>query len=328
MCGAVRVPGLSFAALDVETANSARGSVCAIGVSVVWEGRRVGSHSWLCRPPGAVDFFARHNVRVHGISASMVAGKPAFGEVWPEVERVVGGLPVVAHNAGFDRGAVREACGHSGIDAPGWDFRCSLAIARRHLDLESYRLPDVAGALGVELIAHHDAGADAAAAADIVVALAARVGVDSLAELERLGEARPRRRVSTRVGRRRSSFPREELVMPEIRGGDPGHPLFGQVVVFTGELAAMSRQEAWNAIAACGATPARNVTRRTTCLVVGDGFEGVEPAAFTTVKARRVAELRAKGFQVEVMDERRLLACLEPGRHAVGRGSERIAVIS
>ncbi len=258
----------------------------------------------------------------------MVAGKPAFGEVWPEVERVVGGLPVVAHNAGFDRGAVREACGHSGIDAPGWDFRCSLAIARRHLDLESYRLPDVAGALGVELIAHHDAGADAAAAADIVVALAARVGVDSLAELERLGEARPRRRVSTRVGRRRSSFPREELVMPEIRGGDPGHPLFGQVVVFTGELAAMSRQEAWNAIAACGATPARNVTRRTTCLVVGDGFEGVEPAAFTTVKARRVAELRAKGFQVEVMDERRLLACLEPGRHAVGRGSERIAVIS
>ncbi|QDP78596.1 hypothetical protein FOH10_07425 [Nocardia otitidiscaviarum] len=322
--------GLSFAALDVETANSARGSVCAIGVSVVWEGRRVGSHSWLCRPPGAVDFFARHNVRVHGISAATVAGEPAFGEVWPEVVRVVGGLPVVAHNAGFDSGAVREACGHSGIDAPGWEFRCSLAIARRHLDLESYRLPDVAGALGVELIAHHDAGADAVAAADIVVALAARVGVDSLAELERLGEVRPYRPVRGGSGRRqrRSAFPRAELVMPEVSGGDPGHPLSGQVVVFTGELAAMSRQEAWDAIAACGATPARNVTRRTTCLVIGDGFEGTEPGAFTTVKARQVAELRAKGFQVEVMDERQFLARLDLERHAVGAHAKPIAVIS
>ncbi len=277
-----------------------------------------------------MDFFARHNVRVHGISAATVAGEPAFGEVWPEVVRVVGGLPVVAHNAGFDSGAVREACGHSGIDAPGWEFRCSLAIARRHLDLESYRLPDVAGALGVELIAHHDAGADAAAAADIVVALAARVGVDSLAELERLGEVRPYRRVRGGSGRRqrRSAFPREELVMPEVSGGDPGHPLSGQVVVFTGELAAMSRQEAWDAIAACGATPARNVTRRTTSLVIGDGFEGAEPGAFTTVKARRVAELRAKGFQVEVMDERQFLACLDPVRHAVGPDAKRTAVIS
>ncbi|WP_324193393.1 exonuclease domain-containing protein [Nocardia otitidiscaviarum] len=323
------VAGLSFAALDVETANSARGSVCAIGISVVREGTRVGSRSWLCRPPGAVDFFARHNVRVHGISAPMVAGEPVFGAVWPEVVRMVDRLPVVAHNAGFDSGAVREACGHSGIDVPDWDFRCSLAIARRHLDLESYRLPDVAGALGVELIAHHDAGADAAAAADIVVALAKRVGVDSLAELERLGEVRPRRvRDGSVRRRRRSAFPRAELVMPDVRGGDPGHPLFGQVVVFTGELAAMSRQEAWDAIAACGATPARNVTRRTTCLVIGDGFDGVDPGAFTTVKARRVEELRAKGFQIEVMDERRLLACLDPVRHAAGPGTKRIVVIS
>ncbi|MCP9619921.1 hypothetical protein NMK54_07050 [Nocardia otitidiscaviarum] len=259
-----------------------------------------------------------------------MAGEPAFGEVWPEVVRVVGGLPVVAHNAGFDSGAVREACGHSGIDAPGWEFRCSLAIARRHLDLESYRLPDVAGALGVELIAHHDAGADAVAAADIVVALAARVGVDSLAELERLGEVRPYRPVRGGSGRRqrRSAFPRAELVMPEVSGGDPGHPLSGQVVVFTGELAAMSRQEAWDAIAACGATPARNVTRRTTCLVIGDGFEGTEPGAFTTVKARQVAELRAKGFQVEVMDERQFLARLDLERHAVGAHAKPIAVIS
>lgn len=269
----------------------------------------------------------------------MVAGQPAFGELWPDIARVVGDLPAVAHNAGFDSGAIREACGHSGIDAPAWEFSCSLALARRHLDLESYRLPDVAEALGVELIAHHDALADAAAAADIVLALAARAGVGSLEELERCTEVvrtryAPRRERVPREDRsavrreRRSFYAREELVMPEVTGTDPSHPLHGKTVVFTGELTALTRQQAWDAIAACGATPAKNVTRRTTCLVIGDGFSGSDAAAFTTSKARRVVELRAKGYQVEVLDEPGLLAFLDANRHAAASKFDCVPVVS
>lgn len=290
-----------------------------MGVSVVLEGVRVATHSWLCRPPGSVDFFAYHNVRVHGISPVMVADQPLFAQRWPEVLHAVADLPLVAHNAGFDSGAVREACGLSGIDAPSWDFSCSLALARRHLDLDSYRLPQVAEALGVELISHHNAAADAQAAADIVVALARRAGVGSLAELERTGEMRVGRRPERRARRepapvreRRSFFGREELVMPEISGTDSSHPLYGQIVVFTGDLAGMTRQQAWDAIAACGATPAKNVTRRTTCLVIGDGFSGSDAGMFTTTKARRVVELRAKGLRIDVLDERQLVAHLGP----------------
>lgn len=99
-------------------------------------------------------------------------------------------------------------------------------------------------------------------------------------------------------------------MIPEVTGTDPSHPLFGEIVVFTGDLAAMTRQEAWNAIAGCGATPARNVTKRTTRLVIGDGFLGQDPAAFTTTKAQRVAELRMRGQRIEVMDEAAFLACL------------------
>lgn len=354
--------GLSFAAIDVETANSARGSICAVGVTVVREGERAVSESWLCQPPEGLEFFAWHNIRVHGISAAMVAGQPVFAERWPEVAGLVGDLPVIAHNAGFDSGAIREACARSGIHAPAWEFSCSLALARRHLDLESYRLPNVAAALGIEFTNHHDAGADAAAAADIVIALAARTGADSLAALDRMaadpsraqrstgaiqradprGSRRvargmagsgPRRRgaearpfdtetrpagaqasstASSHAGTaaRRSWFGREELVLPEVTGTDPAHPLFGEIIVFTGDLAALNRQQAWDAIAACGATPARNVTKRTTRLVIGDGFLGQDPAAFTTTKARRVAELRMRGQRIEVMDEAAFLACL------------------
>ncbi|MFE3059750.1 exonuclease domain-containing protein [Nocardia sp. NPDC059239] len=367
--------GLSFAAIDVETANSARGSICAVGVTVVRDGRRGETASWLCRPPSGLDFFNWHNIRVHGISAAMVADKPEFAQRWPEVESLVGELPVIAHNVGFDSSAIREACGRSGIRIPAWSYSCSLALARRHLSLDSYRLPHVAAALGIDFTNHHDAAADAGAAADIVIALAARAGADSLAALERMVIDRPlridrtsrksaagtlipvsRRRarqpsesagrtietplpagrtmetpgsagraveaplptgrtVSTATERspRRSWFGREDLVLPTVTGTDPSHPLYGEIVVFTGDLAAMTRQEAWDAIAACGATPARNVTRRTTRLVIGDGFRGVDPDAFTTTKARRVAELRTRGQRIEVMDEAAFVACVGAG---------------
>lgn len=325
---------MSFAAIDVETANSARGSVCAVGVAVVRDGRRVVTESWLCRPPAGMDFFSWHNIRVHGISAGRVAGEPTFGERWPEVLRVVDGLPVIAHNARFDSAAIREACGHSGIRAPEWEFACSLAISRRHLDLESYRLPNVAEALGVARFSHHDAAADAAAAADIVLALAERTGAGSLSELERSGTDRPSRgwsvgrgaRGERREQRERGSwFPRAELVMPEVTGTDPNHPLYGQIIVFTGDLAKLTRQQAWDAIAACGATPARNVTRRTTCLVIGDGFTGADPAAFTTTKAARVVQLRAAGHRIEVLDETGLLARLEPAAGSLEPAAESTA---
>ncbi|WP_297628208.1 exonuclease domain-containing protein [Nocardia sp.] len=319
--------GLSFAAIDVETANSSRGSICAVGVTIVRDSIREETYSWLCRPPAAVDFFSPHNIRVHGIRPAMVADQPTFAQRWPEVHQVVGDLPLVAHNAGFDSGAIREACRHSGIEAPRWEFSCSLAMSRRHLDLDGYRLPDVAGALDISLIAHHDAAADARAAADIVLALAARAGVDSLGELEQMVVLERMKvdlpfRPALQVSRpRRSVFSREELVMPEIAGTDPSHPLYGQIVVFTGDLTSMTRQQAWDAIADHGATPAKNVTKRTTCLVIGDRFTGCDAARFTTTKARRVAELHARGQQIEVLDEQRLVAYLEPVPVAVTAAS-------
>jgi DNA polymerase III subunit epsilon len=57
--------GLSFAALDVETPNSSRGSVCSIGVAIVRDGELVAQHSWLCQPPSTG--FDTMNMSIHGI---------------------------------------------------------------------------------------------------------------------------------------------------------------------------------------------------------------------------------------------------------------------
>ncbi|MEV5836777.1 exonuclease domain-containing protein [Nocardia sp. NPDC052112] len=191
---------LSFAAFDVETANPKRGSICSIGVAVVRGGVRVATHTWLCRPPAPIGEFSPYNVRVHKITPADVAGQPGFAQRLPEVLAVIGGLPVVAHNAAFDMDNLTRACSFTGADLPDWMYGCTYAWSKRQLSLEKYRLPYVAGALGVTLDDHHHAGADAAATADIAIGLAALAGANSLADLatangsqlQRLGRARHR----------------------------------------------------------------------------------------------------------------------------------------
>ena len=69
-----------------------------------------------------------------------------------------------------------------GFDAPELDYVCSLVLARRHLELPTHTLDAVAAACGVPLDHHHDALADARAAAGITIALATRVGARTILE--------------------------------------------------------------------------------------------------------------------------------------------------
>ncbi|MFB7878853.1 exonuclease domain-containing protein [Nocardia sp. NPDC056064] len=181
---------LSFAAFDVETANPKHGSICAIGVAIVHKGRRVATHSWLCRPPAVVGEFAARNMRIHMITPNLVAKQPSFAQLLPRVLDTVGDLPVVAHNAVFDMGNLSRACEFSGIVSPGWQYGCTYAWSKRQLRLGSYKLNQVAAALGIVLDNHHEAGADAAAAADVAISLARMAGAHDLADLARINGTR------------------------------------------------------------------------------------------------------------------------------------------
>jgi DNA polymerase-3 subunit epsilon len=84
---------------------------------------------------------------------------------------------------------------------------------------------------------------------------------------------------------------------------EPGHPLYGQTVVFTGQLS-MGRPEAKQRSAEFGARPESRVTGRTTVLVVGDGFVASDlRSGRLTGKARRVLELHDRGQAIEVLSE-------------------------
>ncbi|MHA7262695.1 3'-5' exonuclease [Arthrobacter sp. TMN-37] len=316
--------GIEFTAIDFETANGFRGSPCAVGLTKVRDGRVVDEASWLMRPPAGHDYFDSRNTAIHGITADQVAAAPRFGDLFPEIGGFIGGDILVAHNAAFDLGVIRSALEVSELAGPGWDYACTVMLSRRSYSLASYSLPFVAEAAGVPLVNHHDAVEDARACAGILLDIARRSGASTVEELMAvqrlpLSRAEPYEpgvdelSKATRTALERGAaagwagWPEEGDNPPPNPAADANHPLYGQTVVFTGDLG-MPRPQAKERAARVGAQPASAVTRRTTVLVVGDGFVASDLRnGRVTGKARRVLELHERGQRIEVLSEAEFL---------------------
>jgi DNA polymerase-3 subunit epsilon len=177
---------LDFTAIDFETANSSSASACAVGLARVRAGRVVATAGWLIRPPAGHDRFFDINTRIHGIREQDVADAPTWSTQLASLTAFLGDDVLVAHNAGFDMTVLRRACEATGDHYPSYRYLCSLQVARKTYELDSYRLPIAAAAAGFLDFAHHDAEADALACAHIIIDAAARAGAQDAVELAML----------------------------------------------------------------------------------------------------------------------------------------------
>ena len=289
---------LNYTAIDFETANSYRGSPCAVGLVRVRNGISVSERRCLIRPPERVDRFDLWNSTIHGITEEMVADQPRWKDVLPMIVDFIGDDVVVAHNAGFDIGVIRYACAVDNIEWPEMQFLCTMVLSRRALSLPTYRLPFVVESLGGSIDNHHDPLADARAVVDVVHRLATVKGIDGgLDELARS--------VGINIGHMSSGAYRgcvaispgssSRLIQPNLDpSADPDGYLYGRVVVFTGKLLSMTRQIAWDECARIGAITDPDTTKRTQVLVVGD----INPAVLrpgSVVTGRDTSGVRTPG---------------------------------
>lgn len=159
----------NFAAIDFETANNMRCSVCSVGIVVVRDGGIVDDFYSLIRP--TPNYYLSYTTAIHGLTHADTDDAPRFPEVWERVGDMIAGLPLVAHNRPFDESCLKAVFARYGMEYPGYEFYCTLAAARRCLRLRSYRLNYVACACGFELENHHNALADAEACAAIALRL-------------------------------------------------------------------------------------------------------------------------------------------------------------
>jgi DNA polymerase-3 subunit epsilon len=177
---------LNFTAIDFETANGSPASPCAVGLVKVVEGKIIDTYSTLIQPPDPHYWFATGNINVHGITPEDVKDAPSWEEALDEMVAFISEDDLIAHNAGFDMGVLKASA--LAIDAvlPNLRYGCSLIMARKTYNLESYKLNQVAYAIGIEEFDHHDALADSDACARIVIHMADRHGVDNLDDLAKL----------------------------------------------------------------------------------------------------------------------------------------------
>ncbi|MCH5346437.1 MAG: 3'-5' exonuclease [Muribaculaceae bacterium] len=158
-----------FAAIDFETANGRRSSVCSVGIVIVRGGKIVDRFYSLIRP--RPNYYTEWTTEIHGLTRRQTDGQPRFPEVWTRVSERIAGLPLVAHNRPFDEGCLRAVFDEYGMEYPDYEFHCTLAASRRLLDLPNHQLHTVSAACGYDLTNHHHALADAEACAAIALHL-------------------------------------------------------------------------------------------------------------------------------------------------------------
>lgn len=301
---------LDFVAIDFETANYFRGSACSVGLVHVENGRVVSTRSHLIYQ----DEFADFNIGLHGITPAAVADAPTFAEAWPGILEAIGDRPLVAHNAAFDTGVIRDALVDCDMAWPDLTYACSLVLSRRTYDLPSYRLPFVAEAAGIAFDSrrHHNADKDAELAALIMLDIARVHVVDSLEDL--------RRKLGVRFGRLSpddwrgcTSKPhRQRPVIPVNLDADPANPLYGLGFSFTGALGSMYRNDAKAAVAAFGGIPLPGVSKKTDILVYGyQDATVLAPGADASHGFDKALRLREKGHALEIIGEDDFLALLQ-----------------
>ena len=274
----------TFDAIDVETANADRASICQIGIVHVQDGVVVDRWQTLVNPE---DWFDPWNVSIHGIDERDVRKSPTLPEVRDELRRRLRGSVLVSHTS-FDRVAFERAMTRYDLEQLQVTWLDSAKIVRRawpeRYGRRGYGLKNVATDLDISF-AHHDALEDARAAAEIVLSACAAAETDIEGWLQRVN--RP-------IFPSSSESPRRE--------GNAEGALFGESLVFTGALA-IPRQEAADMAAVAGCHVAANVSKKTTILVVGTPDRSKLKGYEKSTKHRKAETLIGKGVDIQILSE-------------------------
>lgn len=290
--------GMSFNAVDVETANSDRSTICQIGIAHVVDGQVVDKWGTLVDPE---DEFDQFNIRrIHGITPEQVLGAPTLPEIREELRQRLRGQVLVSHS-GFDRGAFSISMDKYNLEQLQVYWLDSSTIARRawpeKFSKKGYGLKNVANFIGYEF-KHHDAVEDAAAAAEIALAACREHDVDVEHWLHQLKTKIPSKK----------RIPSKKIWHKQH--ANPDGEYYGEVLVFTGKLQ-MARSAAAEYALFMGCKVADNITKKTSILV-----SGVQTSAQITSesgksrKHLRAEELISRGQEIRIISETDFLSLI------------------
>ena len=156
----------TYIVFDIETTGLSpiNDMITEIGAVKIINGEIIDTYSQLINPERPIPEFITN---LTGITDDMVRDKPTIGEVIKDFKNFIGEDVLVAHNASFDIGFIREKMKKYNIDLdnPVLD---TLELSRAVFpSLRSHKLNIIAKHLDVSLLNHHRAVDDATATAEI-----------------------------------------------------------------------------------------------------------------------------------------------------------------
>ena len=120
--------GLTFVAIDFETADHRPDSACAVGLIRAFGSTIVERKYYLIRPPRQSFFFTP----VHNITWEHVQRQPTFEVLWPRIRKLFFGADFIAsHNVSFDRRVLESCCRAAKIETPDIRYVCTMKLARQ-----------------------------------------------------------------------------------------------------------------------------------------------------------------------------------------------------
>ncbi|MHC5362591.1 3'-5' exonuclease [Myroides sp. LJL110] len=158
----------SFVAIDFETANSNRTSICSVGLVLVENKKITQEYYSLIKP--IPDFYNYYNTQVHGLTNLDTLQAHSFPVIWEQIKPIIQDLPLVAHNSAFDKGCLQATLQAYDLPKIDNDFYCTYRESKKLVpELINHKLPTVSKFFGFDLANHHHALADAKACAWIAI---------------------------------------------------------------------------------------------------------------------------------------------------------------
>lgn len=305
---------MDFVALDLETANYQRSSICQIGITEVINGVPQKPKSWLVRPER--NEYDAMNIYIHGITPEDTKDCPEFPEIWKEVVPYLQNKIVVAHNTSFDMYALRDAFDEYNITYPTFDYFCTLRIAKYIIKgCYSYSLDIVLDYLKIDFGVHHKADSDSLGCALLLLKCLEMDG-STLDELESKYEFhRGRFEPSNFVAQLSTKNYHSESVKDYIKSLninpddiEEGNYFYGKSICFTGTCQYGTRKELLMKVAKVGAIPTDSVTAKTDVLVVGQQDYRVVGDSGMSSKQKKALQLLEKGKEIEILSESEFLS--------------------
>ena len=275
-----------FIVIDIETANPDLLSICQVGIVFFENGEVVTKWETLVNPQ---DYFDPINVSIHGITARDVRDAPILSDIVPIIKEFFSTNTICSYGA-FDKAAMKKIF----PNLPNQWLDIMRVVRRCWSDKfaeKGYGLAKVSKHLKIKQENHHNALDDAIVAGEILNKALLESGKPLDYWLDRVEKPI------------HVEYDENGHILPKIkRQGDPNGPLYGEVVVFTGELS-IPRQDAAKKAASVGCDVVDGISKKVTLLIKGIQDKSRLVGKELSNKEIKAQELISKGHNIRILSE-------------------------